>query len=66
VLTEDVERLPAREELVRVRLDGDRATPTGRQESNRLTSMLGADGLARIPAGEGRFAAGDAVDVELL
>lgn len=66
VLTEDVERLPAREELVRVRLDGDRATPTGRQESNRLTSMLGADGLARIPAGEGRFTAGDAVDVELL
>jgi len=28
--------------------------------------MLGADGLALIPAGEGALAAGDRVEVELL
>ena len=30
------------------------ATPTGPQGSHQLTSMLGADGLALIPAGRGR------------
>jgi molybdopterin molybdotransferase len=66
VLTQDLERLPRREDLVRVRLEDGRATPTGRQDSNRLTSMLGADGLARVPAGDGRLLAGDEVVVELL
>jgi molybdopterin biosynthesis enzyme len=28
-----------------------------------LTSLLGADGLARVPAGEGELAAGSEVDV---
>ena len=65
-LAQAVERLPRREDFVRVRIDGGRATPTGAQDSNRLTSMLGADALARIPAGAGRLAAGAAVDVELL
>lgn len=65
-LTEEVRRIAGREELVRVTLDGDRATPTGDQGSHRLTSMLGADGLARIGAGDGVVAAGAEVDVELL
>jgi molybdopterin biosynthesis enzyme len=52
--------------MVRVHLDGDRATPTGPQGSHVMTSLLGADGLARVPAGEGSLAAGSAVDVLLL
>ena len=40
--------------------------PTGPQGSHVLTSMLGADGLALIPAGEGELAAGERVTVELL
>ena len=69
VLAEDVRRNPKREQAVRVRLSGDgelRATPTGPQGSHQLTSMLGADGLALIPAGEGALAAGERVEVELL
>jgi len=65
-LTQDVRRLAGREELVRVTLDGELATPTGDQGSHRLTSMLGADGLARITAGDGVLGAGTEVDVELL
>ena len=69
VLAEDVRRNPKREQAVRVRLGGDGgliATPTGPQGSHQLTSMLGADGLALIPAGEGALAAGERVEVELL
>ena len=47
-------------------LDGDRATPTGPQGSHVLTSMLGADGLAIITAGDGVVEAGTQVPVELL
>jgi len=68
-LDEAVPRNPRREEAVRVRLSGDgalRATPTGPQGSHQLTSMLGADGLALIPAGDGELAAGESVAVELL
>ena len=36
--------------------------PTGPQGSHVLTSMLGADGLALIPAGTGEVAAGERVD----
>jgi molybdopterin molybdotransferase len=61
---------PKREEAVRVRLeeaDGERrAFPTGEQGSHQLTSMLGADGLAMIPAGEDELQVGDTVQVELL
>ncbi len=42
------------------------ARPTGEQGSHMLTSMLGADGLALIAAGEGAAEAGDRVEVELL
>jgi molybdopterin molybdotransferase len=55
---------------VRVRLepsdDGPVARPTKAQQSHVLTSMLGADALARVPAGEGDVAAGDRIDIELL
>lgn len=69
VLDVAVRRRPEREQALRVRLrdgpDGLHAEPTGPQQSHRLTSMLGADGLALIPAGEGDVAAGDRVVVEL-
>ncbi len=42
------------------------AEPTGAQGSHVLTSMLGAEALAIIPAGEGDLPAGAAVEVELL
>jgi molybdopterin molybdotransferase len=65
-LAEPVARMASRDQMVRVRLDGDVATPTGPQGSHVLTSMLGADALAVIPAGEGELAAGDTVELELL
>jgi molybdopterin molybdotransferase len=65
-----VPRNPKREEAVRVRLqsagDGWHATPTGPQGSHVLTSMLGADALARIEQGEGAVEAGERVEIELL
>ncbi len=69
VLGEAVPRNPRRDEAVRVRLSGDGsllATPTGPQGSHQLTSMLGADGLALVSAGDGELPAGEAVVVELL
>jgi molybdopterin molybdotransferase len=70
-LSEDVPRSPERDEAVRVHLGATgggalTATPTGPQGSHVLTSMLGADGLALIEAGEGTVAAGTSVPVELL
>jgi molybdopterin molybdotransferase len=62
----DVEPTPGRDEMVRVHLDGDTATPTGPQGSHVLTSLLGADGLARVPAGEAPLPAGTSVDVFVL
>ncbi|HEX6391395.1 MAG TPA: gephyrin-like molybdotransferase Glp [Solirubrobacteraceae bacterium] len=63
VLTVTVKQTPHRDEMVRVTLEGDRATPTGPQGSHVLTSLLGADGLARVPAGEGELPAGSDIDV---
>jgi molybdopterin molybdotransferase len=69
-LGEPVRRNRRRDQMVRVRLetgaDGRVARPTKAQGSHVLTSMLGADALARIPAGEGDVAAGERVDIELL
>jgi molybdopterin molybdotransferase len=70
-LTEDVPRSQERDEAVRVHLatagDGAlTATPTGPQGSHVLTSMLGADGLALVNAGDGTLPAGSTVPVELL
>ena len=70
VLAHPLARNRQREEAVRVRLrhteQGLVAETTGEQGSHMLTSMLGADGLALIGAGEGELAAGERVDVELL
>jgi molybdopterin molybdotransferase len=70
-LSEPLARNPRRDEAVRVRLEagdaGWRATPTSEaQGSHVLTSMLGADALALIEAGDGEAAAGERVEVELL
>jgi molybdopterin molybdotransferase len=69
VLTEDVDRQPNRDEAVRVSLHTDdaatlRATPTGPQGSHILSSMLRADGLALIEAGDTPVPAGTTVTVE--
>ena len=62
----ELPRNPRRDECVRVTLREGVATPTGPQGSHVLTSMLGADGLAVVPAGEGRLPTGTEVAVELL
>ncbi len=66
-LASAVARNPQREMAVRVRLehrDGELvAVPNGAQGSHIVTSLVGADGLARIPAGEGTAAAGTPVAV---
>jgi len=65
-LTVAVPRHAQRDEMIRVTLDGDRATPTGPQGSHLVTSMLAADALALIPMGEGELPVGSAVSVERL
>jgi molybdopterin molybdotransferase len=70
VLDEPLPRVRGREHAVRVRLrardGGFRAVSTGAQGSHVLSSMLGADGLALIPPGQGEEPAGRRVAVELL
>jgi molybdopterin molybdotransferase len=65
-LGEAIPRHSDRDECVRVTLHDGVATPTGPQGSHQLRSMLGADGLAIVPAGDGSLAAGDEVEVERL
>jgi molybdopterin molybdotransferase len=69
VLTEEVPRR-AREQALRVRLslrDGAlHATPTGAQGSHVTASLLAADALAFVPAGEGILAAGAHVAIERI
>jgi molybdopterin molybdotransferase len=66
----DYDKRPGRTHAVRCRLDLDEngwhAHPTGPQGSHILTSMLGADCLALLPAARGPIAAGERVEVELL
>jgi molybdopterin molybdotransferase len=70
VLAHRIARNPRRDQALRVRLepssDGWRAELTGEQGSHQLTSMLGAEALALVPAGEGELAAGERVELELL
>jgi molybdopterin molybdotransferase len=66
-----VRRNPRREQAVRVSLraapDGTLvARPTGAQGSHILSSLLAADALAMIPAGEGSLEAGAVVALEAL
>ena len=69
-LTDDCERPRGRAHAVRCRLllreGGWLAEPTGAQGSHVLSSMLGADALAILPAGDGPVEAGTLVAVELL
>ena len=70
ILDAPCERLATRMQAVRCRLtlapDGWHAVATGPQSSHILSSMLGADALALIDAGNGAANAGERVVVELL
>jgi molybdopterin molybdotransferase len=70
VLGADVPRNRNREQAIRVVLTRGEgrpvATPNGAQGSHILTSLLGADALAMIPAGKGTCAAGTVVALEQL
>jgi molybdopterin molybdotransferase len=69
-LGETVKQNPAREQALRVRLqdrgDGVVAVPNGPQGSHMITSLVGADRLALIPAGEGVLEAGTFVALHPL
>jgi molybdopterin molybdotransferase len=71
LLDSGYEKRPGRTHAVRVRLelghDGWHAQPTKQaQASHVLTSMLGADGLALIPAERESLGPGERVEVELI
>ncbi len=70
VLAAPVRRNPDREQALRVRLERQDgrllATPNGPQGSHIVTSLLGADALAMVPAGEGEIEAGATVALEPL
>jgi molybdopterin molybdotransferase len=71
MLAEPLPRTPDREQAVRVTLepgpDGvPRARSTGPQGSHMLSSLVGADALAIVPAGEGELAAGERVAIEAI
>ncbi len=65
-----VPRNPDREQAIRVRLERQNgrltAIPNGPQGSHIVTSLLGADALAVIPAGAGKLEAGTVVALEPL
>jgi molybdopterin molybdotransferase len=69
-LESDMRRNPQRDQAIRVRLipQAQRllARPTGLQDSHVVSSLLGADALAMIPAGSGILAAGTPVVVLAL
>jgi molybdopterin molybdotransferase len=70
ILDQTYEKRAGRAHLVRVRLeacdDGWHARPTKEQASHMLTSMLGADAFAIIPAAQEDVAAGERVEIEFL
>jgi molybdopterin molybdotransferase len=70
ILDVTVPRSPNRDEVIRCRLDarddGWHVAPTKAQGSHVLSSMLDADALALVGAGEGEIAAGEKVDIELV
>ena len=69
-LAHAVRRNPIREQAIRVRLERSNgaiiAFPNGPQGSNLVTSLVGADALALIPAGPGEIEAGATVALEPL
>jgi molybdopterin molybdotransferase len=70
MLSTAVPRNRDREQAIRVRLERQNgrlvATPNGPQGSHIVSSLLGADALAFIPAGEGQVEAGATVTLEPL
>jgi molybdopterin molybdotransferase len=71
VLGVPVRRNSQREQALRVRIEqrsgGEHvAVPNGPQGSHIVTSLIGADGLALIPPGDGELAAGTPVEIEPL
>jgi molybdopterin molybdotransferase len=70
IMDEPYAKAPGRAHAVRcaleARADGWHVRPTGPQGSHVLTSMLGADALALLPAERGDVAAGERVEIELL
>lgn len=63
VLGAAVPRNPERDELIRVRCGADgRLEPLRGQQSHQLAHTATADGLARIPAGDGTLETGSDVD----
>lgn len=70
ILDQDLPTAPGRDHAVRCSLElrdnGWHARPTGDQDSHVLTSMLGADALAIVPAEGGAPLAGTRIEVELL
>ena len=70
LLATPVRRNPDRDQALRVRLERQDgrliATPNGPQGSHIVTSLLGADALALVPAGEGELEAGTTVTLEPL
>ena len=70
ILDDDLPKAPGRDHAVRCSLelrdDGWHARPTGNQDSHVLTSMLGANALAIVPAEGDAPVAGSRVEVELL
>jgi molybdopterin molybdotransferase len=70
VLASAVRRNPSREMAIRVRLErlngSTVALPNGPQASHIVTSLLGADALALIPAGDGDAPAGTRVRLQPL
>jgi molybdopterin molybdotransferase len=69
-LGENVRRNPGRDQALRVRLEHRNGTtvavPNGPQGSHLVSSLVGADALAFIPAGEGELPAGTSVALERL
>ncbi len=65
-----VRRSPEREQALRVRTEhtaaGLTVTPNGPQGSHIVTSLVGADALALIPAGDGELPAGSSVALVAL
>jgi molybdopterin molybdotransferase len=70
ILDQEYSKPPGRAHAVRCRLtlreDGWHVRPTKEQTSHILTSMLGADALALIPADSRTVPAGSRVEIELL
>jgi molybdopterin molybdotransferase len=66
-LAQSIKRTPRRDQAIRVRLEHDGTTtlahPTGPQGSHIVTSLLLADALAVIPAGDGELAAGTRLEL---